>query len=210
MEGLKHPSNNLLTTMNDKTKRDIDNENEQGPDRNPDPITGQSGSHPVGTGLGAAGAGAAGAAIGSLAGPVGTAVGAVIGAVTGGLAGKGVAESIDPTEEDAYWRENHHEQSYAGSDSDYDEYAPAYRTGYSGYQEGRSFDEREKELRMAYENQDVGDLASDAPEASLASRGRAGTSPDQHVNPVTWMGGGREAAQAAYQRRHDAQQRKDK
>ena len=38
-------------------------------DTNPDPITGEPGSHPVGTGLGAGGGALAGAAIGSVAGP---------------------------------------------------------------------------------------------------------------------------------------------
>ena len=65
---------------------------------NRDPLTGASGAHPIGTGVGAAAGGiAAGAAVGSVAGPVGTAVGAAVGAVAGGLAGKGVAENIDPT-----------------------------------------------------------------------------------------------------------------
>lgn len=65
---------------------------------NLDPITGEPGAHPVGTGVGAvAGGMAAGAAVGTVAGPVGTAVGAAAGAVVGGLAGKGVAEKIDPT-----------------------------------------------------------------------------------------------------------------
>ena len=74
---------------------------------NLDPITGEPGAHPVGTGVGAAAGGmAAGAAAGTVAGPVGTVIGAAVGAVVGGLAGKGVAESVDPTEHDAYWREN--------------------------------------------------------------------------------------------------------
>mgnify|MGYP003391712891 CR=1 FL=1 len=30
---------------------------------------------------------------------------AAVGAIVGGLAGKGVAEMVDPTAEDAYWRE---------------------------------------------------------------------------------------------------------
>src|SRR5690348_15169584 len=94
-------------------------------DANRDPLTGEPGAHPVGVGIGAAGAGAAGAAIGSMAGPVGTAVGAVIGAVAGGYAGKGVAESIDPTAEDAYWRENYQSRPYVESGSTYDEYRPA-------------------------------------------------------------------------------------
>src|SRR3954471_9273816 len=91
-------------------------------DDNRDPLTGAPGAHPVGVGVGAAGGGATGAAIGTaVAGPVGTAVGAVIGAVAGGLAGKGVAESIDPTAEEAYWRENHRSQPFA-RDRAYDEF----------------------------------------------------------------------------------------
>src|SRR5687768_18466963 len=80
-------------------------------DANRDPISGAPGAHPVGTGLGAAAGGmAAGAAVGTVAGPVGTAVGAAGGAVVGGLAGKGSAEMIDPTAEEAYWRENYDTQ----------------------------------------------------------------------------------------------------
>ena len=123
-------------------------------DLNRDPITGEPGSHPVGTGLGAAGGAATGAAVGSVAGPVGTLVGGVIGAVAGGLAGKGVAEAIDPTAEDAYWQSNHRAESYYDSSASYDDYAPAYRTGYNGYSEnrGRSFDEVEPDLRNTWEN----------------------------------------------------------
>ena len=101
------------------------------PEPNRDPITGEPGAHPVGAGLGAAAGGAAaGAAGGAVAGPVGMAVGAVIGGVVGGLAGKGVAESIDPTAEDAYWRENYATRPYHDSSTTYDEYAPAYRYGW--------------------------------------------------------------------------------
>src|SRR6266851_3247743 len=50
------------------------------PKKNPDPITGKPGAHPVGTGAGAAGGGLAGAAIGgAVGGPVGAAVGAAVG-----------------------------------------------------------------------------------------------------------------------------------
>ncbi|HYC91623.1 MAG TPA: hypothetical protein VEO54_20555 [Thermoanaerobaculia bacterium] len=45
------------------------------------PITGEPGSHPVGTGLGAA---AVGAALGAPFGPIGILVGGAIGAVAGG------------------------------------------------------------------------------------------------------------------------------
>ena len=60
-----------------------------------DPITGEPGAHPASVGVGALGAGAAGAAIGALAGPVGIVIGAAIGAVAGGLAGHEVAVSND-------------------------------------------------------------------------------------------------------------------
>lgn len=77
-------------------------------DLHADPISGAPGSHPVGTGVGAAAGGAAaGAAIGAIAGPVGALVGVAVGAVVGGLAGKGVAEMVEPTAEEAYWRENY-------------------------------------------------------------------------------------------------------
>ncbi len=64
----------------------------------PDPITGEPGAHPVGVGVGAVGAGAAGAAIGSIGGPIGMLIGAAIGAVAGGLAGKEVATITDAPE----------------------------------------------------------------------------------------------------------------
>jgi len=135
------------TDIRDKEKRD----------RNEDPITGEPGSHPVGTGIGAAGAGAAGAAIGTaVAGPVGTAVGAVIGAVAGGYAGHAAGEAIDPTVEDAYWREHHSKQPFAKSDTSYDEYQPAYRAGYEGYathgKKTPSFEKAEPDLRRDYES----------------------------------------------------------
>jgi hypothetical protein len=88
-----------------------------------------------------------------MAGPIGTAVGIVAGAVAGGLAGKGAAEAIDPTREDAYWRENYASQGYVEKGAAYDAYAPAYRTGYEGYSRnaGRRFEEVEPELQRDYE-----------------------------------------------------------
>ena len=125
-------------------------------DSNRDPITGEPGSHPVGTGLGAAGAGAAGAAIGAAAGPVGAVIGAAVGAVAGGLIGKGVAEVVDPTAEDAYWEKNYRSQSYYEQGSEYSDYRPAYRAGYEGYASyapsRRTFDEVEPDLQQRYES----------------------------------------------------------
>lgn len=136
-----------------------------------DPLTGETGSHPLGTGVGAvAGTAAAGALAGTVAGPAGTIVGAAVGAVLGGLAGKGIAEGFNPTVEEAYWREQHPKQSYAKG-RHFEEFGPAYRTGYRGYVEhapaGRSFEESEEELRRRYEQENAA-LAWD--EARPASR----------------------------------------
>lgn len=120
------------------------------PDANRDPLTGTPGSHPVGTAAGAvAGAVAAGAAAGTMAaGPVGTLVGAAVGAVAGGLAGKGIAEMIDPTVEERYWKDNYSSRSYVPSGASYNDYGPAYRYGYETYPKyhGRAFDEIERDL----------------------------------------------------------------
>jgi hypothetical protein len=118
-------------------------------DENRDPISGTPGSHPVGTGIGAAAGGmAAGAAAGSVAGPVGTVAGAVVGAVAGGLAGKALAEKVDPTMEEAYWRENYSSRPYIRSGATFDDYGPAYMYGVDNYARyhGKSFDEIEPEL----------------------------------------------------------------
>lgn len=126
------------------------------PQRNPDPITKAPGSHPVGTGIGAAAGGAAGiggaiaagAVLGTAAGPVGTAVGAAVGAVVGGLVGKGMAEGVNPTVEEKYWRESYATRPYVNKGSAYDEYGPAYQYGWESHarHEGKSFDEVEKDL----------------------------------------------------------------
>jgi hypothetical protein len=116
---------------------------------NRDPISGAPGAHPVGTGVGAAlGGAAAGAAAGTVVGPVGTIVGAAVGAVIGGLAGKGVAEAIDPTREDAYWRDHYSDRPYVERGSSYDDYGPAYGFGVAAFSRypGRTFDEIEPEM----------------------------------------------------------------
>lgn len=123
-------------------------------DENRDPITGARGAHPVGTGIGAAAGGAAtGAAIGTVAGPVGTALGAAGGAIVGGLIGKGVAERVNPTAERAYWEENYMREPYYRSGTSFDDYYPAYQTGYEGYSRmyGRTWDQSEMDLRSDYE-----------------------------------------------------------
>lgn len=125
----------------------------KGTDANRDPLTGTPGAHPVGTGVGATGGAMAGAAIGAVGGPVGAAIGLVAGAVVGGLAGKGIAENIDPTVEDGYWKNNYSKRSYAEKNVSFDNYQPAYRTGYEGYTRypGRKYEEVESDLQRDYE-----------------------------------------------------------
>lgn len=79
---------------------------------------------------------------------MGTVVGAVAGAVAGGLAGKAIAKSIDPTAEEAYWRQNYSSRPYVTKEATFDEYGPAYRYGVDAYgrYEGRSFEQAEPEL----------------------------------------------------------------
>ena len=120
---------------------------------NLDPITGTPGAHPVGTGLGAAmGGAAAGAVAGTVAGPLGTLVGAAVGAVIGGLAGKGVAELIDPTVEETYWRGNYSTRPYVAPGDTFDDYGPAYGYGVTAWRDrpGRTFEELEAELSTGW------------------------------------------------------------
>ncbi len=98
---------------------------------NLDPITDAPGAHPVGTGIGATSGGVAGAAIGAMGGPVGAAVGLVAGAVVGGLAGKSAAEGVNPTAEEAYWRDTYNREPYYEAGRSYDDYGPAYAYGWS-------------------------------------------------------------------------------
>lgn len=159
--------------MNNNNEKELNRQQKNDKSRNPDLITGAPGSHPVGTGVGAAiGGAAAGAAAGTIAGPVGTIAGAAVGAIVGGLAGKGVAEKIDPTREDAYWRKSHGQQPYTRN-RPYDDFEPAYRIGYEGYghygANGKTFDENEADLRRDYEEKQGKLPWKEARPASLAA-----------------------------------------
>ncbi len=121
-------------------------------DRNEDPITGEPGAHPVGTGwvrlLVALQLGRWPCAVG---GPVGAAVGAVVGGIAGGLGGKAIAEGIDPTLETDYWRSNYSSRPYAQTGMKYDEFEPAYRTGWESYDANSKFEDRENDLQRKWE-----------------------------------------------------------
>jgi phage tail tape-measure protein len=125
--------------------------------RNEDPLSGQAGAHPVGTGVGAAiGGAAAGAAAGTVAGPIGTIVGTIVGGVAGGLAGKSVAESYDPTVEVDYWRNEYTNRPYYDKSRSFEHVEPAYRAGIDAYDPTTTatFDEREAIAREQWEKYD--------------------------------------------------------
>ncbi len=109
--------------------------------------------HPVGTTIGATTGVAAGAAVGTaVGGPVGGILGAVIGGFAGGATGHEIAEALDPTHEDDYWRENFARRPYVDGD-DYDVYRPAYFYGWNARRRtlGSSWDELESDLRAGWE-----------------------------------------------------------
>lgn len=105
-------------------ERDYDELDERA-DANRDPISGAPGAHPVGVGLGAA---------------------------AGALAGKGIAEKIDPTAEEAHWRENYAREPYYERGYTYDDYHPAYRTGWEGRSRyaGKEFADVGRDLEFDY------------------------------------------------------------
>jgi hypothetical protein len=85
---------------------------------------------------------------------MGVVVGTVAGGIVGGLAGKSIAESIDPTAEDAYWRENHSKRPYHDPARTYEDLAPAYRHGWESKARypDRGFDEVEPEVQRDWDS----------------------------------------------------------
>jgi hypothetical protein len=77
----------------------------------------------------------------------------VVGGIAGGLAGKATAEAIDPTTEDAYWRDNYSKRPYYAKDVKYETYAPAYRQGWESPAKfpDKQFEEVEPDLRRDWE-----------------------------------------------------------
>ena len=142
-------------------------------DLNADVITGEPGSHPVGTGIGGVGGAVAGAALGSVAGPLGTLIGGAIGAVVGGGAGHAAAEAIDPTREEAYWRAEHANTDYYKKGLDYDrDLHPAYAVGYANrarYPADARFEDHESDLEQSW-NEVKGDSRLAWDDARIASR----------------------------------------
>jgi hypothetical protein len=65
---------------------------------------------------------------------------------------EGSAASRDPTVEAAYWEGKYSSEPYYQSGYSYDDYSPAYRTGFVGRNQfdGRRFEEVERELEAEY------------------------------------------------------------
>jgi hypothetical protein len=63
--------------------------------------------------------------------------------------------AFNPSVHDIYWREAYSREPYYKADYSYDDYAPAYRTGYEAagryLGQNRRFDDLEPELRANYE-----------------------------------------------------------
>jgi hypothetical protein len=132
--------------------------------RNEDPLSGESGAHPVGTGVGAAlGGAAAGAITGTVAGPIGSIVGTAVGAIAGGLAGKSIAEAYDPTVEVDYWRGEYTNRPYYENSRNFDDYEPAYQAGLEAYdpEEPVDFAVRERTAQDLWEARSDSTLAWD-------------------------------------------------
>jgi hypothetical protein len=139
--------------MSEKKKRPIKRSVKQS-NKDPDPIIGKPKLYLVGTGIGAAGAGVAGAVIGgAVGGPVGAVIGATVGGIAGGLAGKAVDEEINTTVENEYWKENYSSRPYVEPGIDYEKYGPAYQHGWAArvLYAGKTFDEAEADLKCEWE-----------------------------------------------------------
>ncbi len=146
------------------------NEIDKNDELNRDPITGTPGSHPVGTGVGSVGGAMAGAAFGAMGGPAGALAGMVAGAVVGGMSGKIVAEQVNPTAEDAYWRDNYAKEQYVEPGRTYDDYGPAYALGWSGRaNRADEFEKAEPELEREWAT-NRGASALEWPQARHATR----------------------------------------
>jgi hypothetical protein len=70
-------------------------------------------------------------------------------------AGRASGGAFNPSVHDIYWREAYSREPYYRSEYTYDDYAPAYRTGYEAagrhLGQNRRFEDMESELRADYE-----------------------------------------------------------
>ena len=88
----------------------------------------------------------------AVAGAVGAAAGIASGAAAA-LAGKNAPHKVDAANEELYWREHYAAEPYYDPAFDFQEYLPAWRTGWEGRAKypGRSFEDAERELQADYQ-----------------------------------------------------------
>ena len=155
------------------TREDRPNLDKNGRDSNPDPITGEPGSS-GGNRCGCRRRGRGGRCRGGLVGGPVAPPSALRSVPWPAASPQGVAESIDPTVEDAYWRENYARRPYYDQRSSYDVFRPAYKYGWESRSRyaNRSFDEVEPELRRKWESaKDGSKLAWDKASLPRTMRG---------------------------------------
>jgi hypothetical protein len=90
----------------------------------------------------------AGRAVGTV---VGTAAG-LASAAANALMGKTPAPKVDPMTEEIYWREHYAAEPYYDTNFGFEDYLPAWRTGWEGRAKyaGRSFEHAERELEADF------------------------------------------------------------
>ena len=106
--------------------------------------------HNLAKGVGAGGAAMAGAVAGAPAGPIGMAAGAAIGAAVGAVAGHGAGKLVNPSEQDAHWRTAYQNEPYYNHAYTYDDYAPAYKLGYSHRSGTDNFESAESQMAQEW------------------------------------------------------------
>jgi hypothetical protein len=70
------------------------------------------------------------------------------------MVGYGVAEAVNPTEEDAYWRENYKTRPYATEGNrDYEHYQPAYKYGWESKERyaDKTWNQAENDLERGWD-----------------------------------------------------------
>ena len=110
--------------------------------------------HVIASGTGALAGAVAGAAVGALAGPLGMAVGAAAGSILGAGAGDSLAEVVNPTAYEDYWKDHFLKASYYTAGREWSDYQPAYKLAHSAHDtnRGRTFDDIEDELQRKWDD----------------------------------------------------------
>ncbi len=135
MEGASDPDEGLVNLATEEQMEDLKKD------------------HSIGAGTGAAAGAGTGAIVGAALGPVGSAIGAILGGIAGAKAGDSIAEAVNPTEYDDYWRREYKRASYYRDGMDWEDYAPAYGLGYHAGTRlrNRRFSEVENDMEQAWE-----------------------------------------------------------